>query len=310
MLGQANADSIYFDSWVEASDKLDHSNSHKYLGSTLVDFWLKKKVLQYRFGMLPTRKLLARFGKVSNSLCKLCGQEDGGHHALSACPALYRATILRHNDAVTEIVHAICKGSRGNEVLMSDVGIGKRLSPGELPEACHHRIPANYPLPEYMPPRAQTALRSHCSIPDVLLFERDHNSKSNEYTLVEVKYCRDTDPSQQRARALEQHKQLMVDLMHADPTSRVKLVTILLGVSGSIYKRSNAAMQYLGVRGSALQGLLKRLHFNAVYHIRKIWKHRAALMGIHTELQQANWSKWKRAAQKQSIHRKHTKRKR
>jgi len=44
-----------------------------------------KRVLQYRYGLLPTYKLLHRYKKATNTTtCPLCGGEDGGHHAASS----------------------------------------------------------------------------------------------------------------------------------------------------------------------------------------------------------------------------------
>jgi hypothetical protein len=46
----------------------------------------RKRVLQYRYGLLPTNKLLYRYKKVkSTASCPLCGGEDGaGHYAVIA----------------------------------------------------------------------------------------------------------------------------------------------------------------------------------------------------------------------------------
>jgi len=52
--------------------------------------------------------------------------------------------------------------------------------------------------------------------------------------LIEVKYCDDTRPEQQLARATEQH----IGLKHAlaQQCHRVSLQTILIGAMGTIYK--------------------------------------------------------------------------
>ncbi len=51
--------------------------------------------------------------------------------------------------------------------------------------------------------------------------------------LIEVKYCDDTRPKQQLARATEQHNGLKDTL--AQQCHRVSLHTILIGVMGTIY---------------------------------------------------------------------------
>jgi hypothetical protein len=44
----------------------------------------RKRVLQYRYGLLPTNKLLYRYKRVTSTACPLCSGEDGGHHAVTA----------------------------------------------------------------------------------------------------------------------------------------------------------------------------------------------------------------------------------
>ncbi len=51
---------------------------------------------------------------------------------------------------------------------------------------------------------------------------------------IEVKYCDDTRPEQQLARATEQHTRLKHAL--AQQCHKVSLHTILIGVTGTIYK--------------------------------------------------------------------------
>ncbi|KAF6256252.1 hypothetical protein COO60DRAFT_1530222 [Scenedesmus sp. NREL 46B-D3] len=71
--------------------------------------------------------MLSRWDKTgqTSSLCLLCGREDGGHHVISGCKALSQTVTLRHNDAGTVIVKAIRRGSRGGELVASDIGIHK-----------------------------------------------------------------------------------------------------------------------------------------------------------------------------------------
>lgn len=94
--------------------------------------------------------------------------------------------------------------------------------------------------------------------------------------IIEIKYCRDTDPSQQESRAARQHERLMRTLQIFDPTAEVKLTTIMLGVSGCIYKKTEEQLQKLGIKGTALSGLLKRLHHLASKHVEEIWNTRHA----------------------------------
>ena len=72
--------------------------------------------------------MLHRYKLSSTDSCPLCGQHDGGHHALSACPSLYGAVTKRHNDAGSLIVQAIHEGDRAAELVMSDVGLSRRCA--------------------------------------------------------------------------------------------------------------------------------------------------------------------------------------
>jgi hypothetical protein len=61
-----------------------------------------------------------------------------------------------------------------------------------------------------------------------------------------------------------------------DPTARVKLTTIMLGVSGCIYKKTEKQLKDLGIQGPALSRLLTRLHHMAGRRLEEIWNTRHA----------------------------------
>jgi hypothetical protein len=101
--------------------------------------------------------------------------------------------------------------------------------------------------------------------------------------VVEIKYCRDTKPEDQEARAVQQHKQLISTIKKYDTKARVKHCTLLLGVGGAIYKESGQTLSNdLGVRGRSLETLLRKLHFQSVQAVGDMWKHRRAL--LHNKL--------------------------
>jgi hypothetical protein len=60
------------------------------LNLACVKSYVRKLVLQYRYGLLPTYKLHERYKKTETSLCPLCGEEDSGHHAMSGCSKLLK----------------------------------------------------------------------------------------------------------------------------------------------------------------------------------------------------------------------------
>jgi hypothetical protein len=111
----------------------------------------------------------------------------------------------------------------------------------------------------------------------------DHKNRRRAYTVVEIKYCRDTKPEDQEARAVKQHEKLVSTLKKYDKNARVKHCTLLLGVGGTIYKEFGQTLSNdLGVRGRPLETLLRKLHFKSVQAVGEMWKHRRAL--LHNKL--------------------------
>jgi ribonuclease HI len=66
-LGQSNTKTIYHASWTAMENKIDHRYSHVFMTSTTVKSYVRKLVLQYRYGLLPTYKLLKRYK--NNTVC-------------------------------------------------------------------------------------------------------------------------------------------------------------------------------------------------------------------------------------------------
>eukprot|EP00775_Hariotina_reticulata_P002220 gene2220-biopygen3759 len=243
-LGLSNTNTVYYNSWQSQQEHIDEAHSHLFMTSSKVTPRQRKCILQYRYGLLPTHKLLHRYHKVPTANCPLCGGEDGGHHAISACPALSKAVTIRHNDAGTAIVNAIHQGRKGSMLLTSDVGWRKRHEGGDppLPKAATTRnIPADA-LPDSIPTSVKQAL-TKCSIPDALMYAYDERYGKHHYIIVEIKYCRDTDPSLQQARAEDQHQHLKQTIEQYEPQATVEQVTVLLGVSGVIYKSLRKVLQ-------------------------------------------------------------------
>jgi ribonuclease HI len=297
-LGQARQDGIYFTSWKNILSDVAHKHSHSFITSSKVKRWVKKITIGYRWGVLTTAKRLHMYGIVPSPACPLCGHDDGGHHALSACPMLSAAVTRRHNDAGTEIVEAICNGTRGGAVLLSDVGIRRRRSVEDLPATLQFcRYLANAEYPATMPQELQAQLRTYKgSIPDALLYE-DNSAYGRYYGIVEIKYCRDTNPEHQEQRAAAQHQQLKTIIEENDPSAKVYISTLMLGVSGVIYQSFLDDMETkLGVSGQELDSLAKRLHFIAINNIGKIWKQRAAMITERDKCKRANWSRAKKRA--------------
>jgi hypothetical protein len=278
--------------------------------SSTVTPLLRKLALQYRNGLLLTFKLLKRYKRSTSSLCPLCGGEDGGHHAVSACKGVSGSVTNRHNDAGAAIVAAIYKGIRGGELLTADVGLNRRKETEGLPQQLHLRkkIPRES-LPDTMPDTLKEQL-AHQSIPDVLLYRYDTETSTRHYTIVEIKYCRDTKPEDQEARATAQHQQLQSTLQAADPGARIVYCTLMLGVSGTIYNNFIEHMtRNLGVTGQLLDTLLRRLHHLAIQNLGKVWRQRTALINKELGKKPARRSGSKRKAGTTPCHRKTKKKK-
>jgi hypothetical protein len=165
-------------------------------------------------------------------------------------------------------------------LLTSDVGWRKRQDNEEapLPKAAATRyIPADS-LPDSIPTSVKQAL-TRCSIPDALMYAYDEDRGTHHYIIVEIKYCRDTDPSQQQSRAEEQHQLLKQTIEQYEPQATVEQVTLLLGVSGVIYKSLRQVLQEkLGVARPQVDALLTDLHHIAVESLDKIWRQRWAMI--------------------------------
>eukprot|EP00882_Tetradesmus_deserticola_P000535 GHRQ01000587.1.p1 GENE.GHRQ01000587.1~~GHRQ01000587.1.p1 ORF type:complete len:2327 (+),score=302.27 GHRQ01000587.1:5202-12182(+) len=343
-LGSSNVESVYFSSWKTMCPHMNHEFSHKFINNTTLPPRTRRLIHQARWGNLPTQKMFSRWDKTgkTNSLCLLCGREDGGHHAISGCKALSQTVTLRHNDAGAAIVKAIRKGSRGGELVASDIGVHKRSSTEEL----NHNgtmlttrrkfVEADFddPYLQNLPHRVQQALINQQSVPDALLYDDQYNT----FTVVEIKYCRDTDTATQRAKATRQHQHLCANIIGPDNVQAelgdeqdtamadlcavisnsdqsrpsVHQITILLGVTGVIYSETEQQLTTLGVSGLALKKLLSDLHYTAISGLARIWKQRGALLTQLGHLKMANYSKSKKARMKRAFqvpcHRKHVKR--
>ena len=183
---------------------------------------------------------------------------------------------MRHNAAGTAIVEAIYNGSKGNQLIASDVGVNKRRQAQGLPKLATGRTIPTAALPREVPAKIKQQLTSG-SVPDAVLYHFDRKRRQRNYTLVEIKYCRDTNPEEQIMRAEAQHADLAGTLKMYDPTANIRQCNLMLGVSGAMYTSTAQHLQSdLGVDGSELSNLLKKLHLIAIEHLEKIWRHRRA----------------------------------
>ena len=129
-----------------------------------------------------------------------------------------------------------------------------------------HTLPAT--LPEEVKQKLVTQTR-----PDAFLYKpAPKKGGCPEYIIMEVKYCRDTDPTPQLNRAEQQHKELADAIHSADPTATVRYLPVLLGVAGTVYTiHTTDHLEQVGIVGAALNRLVKNLNEHAVESLHWIY---------------------------------------
>jgi hypothetical protein len=111
-----------------------------------------------------------------------------------------------------------------------------------------------------------------CSIPDGFMYSPATSTDRARYTIVEFKFCRDTDPRSQAAWATSQHSTLMQALKDADPMAIVTMEIILVGVSGAVYNEyTKDPLVRLGVTPGAWDRLRYGMHMAAVQQLHWIY---------------------------------------
>jgi hypothetical protein len=263
-LGSANQNTIYFSSWTHTEEDRNECSYHM-MHTDKITRAERTTALRYRTGTMPSAKLRHRFKMADSDKCKLCGQTDGGHHTASGCPHLTKAYTHRHNKAGQLIMNAVRTGRRGAEVIMMDLG-ADNTSQTCLP----HRIPRDA-LPSAIPDRVKARLIAE-RIPDAFMYTPKAEDGREKYTIVEIKYCRDTDPQGQVERATLQHERLANTLRALSNGGLVEYAVIVLGVSGTIYKqRTLEQLRALGVAKGELDRLRFHLHRHAVQMLHWIY---------------------------------------
>ena len=122
-------------------------------------------------------------------------------------------------------------------------------------------------------PRHKILLPTKSTRSDIILATRKSEGGGGDYkqiTIVEIKFCRDTDHQQQLDRALSQHQALRSKLVltHQCP---VNVTPILIGVSGALFTNYTAeALKNLGIKGNPLKTTLNKLHVQAIQTLRSI----------------------------------------
>ena len=269
-LGQANRDTIRFEAWDRLA-AIRHKATQHFVAAKQVKSRVRLTAMKYRTGCLFNRKLAYMFKMAQSPKCVLCGQVDGGHHIASGCPKHVKMYTDRHNKAVRMIIKAICQGRQGGCLVMADAGRKEKCQQDEIPY-----LPRTIPmeaLPEAIPEEVKRVLTTESRL-DAFLHRQVKTgfASYSEYIILEVKYCRDTDPCPQLDRAEHQHKELADAIQAAEPTACVKYLPVLLGVAGTVYTiHTTDHLEEVGIVGAALKRLANSLNEHAVKSLHWIY---------------------------------------
>jgi hypothetical protein len=216
--------------------------------------------------------------------------------------------IKRHNEAVWVILRSLLSGRLGASVVMHDAGhkddgsvqdllmqaahgnqqqedqADDGLPLAELSGVQQAQLGTRIPAWVYDTPLGPEQDRSKWDRfrPDILLVTEGSSCAGDRLAqfykrtvhIVEVKYCRDTDPSAQSLRAEQQHEALRDALLQVGyKAEQVHLHIITLGATGTIYKDIHAMLQQLGLDSkTAVKRCCAGLHKHAALHVMQILK--------------------------------------
>ena len=268
--GMANRATCYFEAFKRIEERLDLPASNEYMTSGKIKYAERKTALRYRYGTMWTRKMAYRCGHAPSSKCLLCGDEDGGHHTASGCPALKRMYINRHNKVGRLIMTRVLRGRKGAFVIQMDLGSTENCAEDGIMAHQSRNIPWEL-LPRGLKEAVQQAQGTTDKRPDGMLYKPKNGNNPAEYWIVEVKICRDSDPTGQQSKADYQHQVLIDKIKDIDPTAKVWYYPLLVGVAGTIYNSTTMNLQALDIKGQALKQCISEVHTAAVKSLHSIY---------------------------------------
>ena len=268
--GMANRATCYFEAFKRIEERLDLPASTEYMTSGKIKYAERKTALRYRYGTMWTRKMAYRCGHAPSSKCLLCGDEDGGHHTASGCPALKRMYINRHNKVGRLIMTRVLRGRKGAFVIQMDLGSTENCAEDGIMAHQSRNIQWEL-LPRGLKEAVQQAQGTTDKRPDGMLYKPKNGNNPAEYWIIEVKLCRDSDPTGQQSKADYQHQVLIDKIKDIDPTAKVWYYPLLVGVAGTIYNSITMNHQALGIKGQALKQCISEVHTAAVKSLHSIY---------------------------------------
>ncbi len=177
-----------------------------------------------------------------------------------------RPVTERHNGAARILLCSIIKGRHGAGLVQADVGSEEKIVAAGLPykgtNVPSSLFPASWTEKELK--AAQKRLK-----PDAIVKVKGRGGQEVVH-IVEVKYCRDTDRSQQEQRAEQQHQELCEAIEGAGHT--IKRSTILIGVGGTVYKDTLQTLIDLGVDRKEARQALEEVHLYTVRQVHRVLK--------------------------------------
>jgi len=181
----------------------------------------------------------------------------------------------RHNRAGRIFLRAISKGSRGNDLVMADVGRAEKcLADGAPSFKCNHIPRSLIPCPKHASREEQL---QHAAMlrklkPDALMVSTGRRKTDTLIQIVEIKYCIDTKPEEQLQRAREQHQELILKLIAQGYLAHnITIIPLLIGVSGTIYKtHTQEALNKLGVAHTQTKTCISKVHKEAIKSLHDI----------------------------------------
>ena len=266
---------VYATAW---RDTYDHPDGALTAESNA--FWNKvpeaavRSRFRFAWGQFYNAKLATRYGRPlrtggrepSDGNCPLCGLPDSCGHILGGCKhrQLRAMYIARHNHAVRKVAAALCKHTDAAYTV---------LDACRADELGTHGADSNR-VPEFLLPLAPEAERRRMR-PDILRVQGLPPAPTPEQiagacaakhmhaiSIVEVGYTSDTQWQEKLRQKEGQHAELTAALREAGWTA--ECLVILLGRTGTVYKRDLAALHSMGIGKAAARTLLTKLSAHAV----------------------------------------------
>jgi ribonuclease HI len=285
-LGASNTQSTYFKLWQIVAEAAAPGSLSQIFRDNKITFRQKRLALQYRNDNLYNQKHAFRWKRATNPNCLCCGSPDSATHMLQGpCTETHSAMVTnRHHGAVGLVAKAVLKGARGGNLRFADISaeVASRIG-------MDHKGLDRWP-------NLKTTLtgleKTRSSRPDMVLVEEcGRDRKISHVTLVEVKYCADTnwltriEQAREQHAALEtlirdsltRHKRLRTGEWKATPThAQVEVVVLLIGVTGTTYKEHtlDPLVKKLGLSNEQASRLLAKLTRHSLEHAIQLRKHR------------------------------------